>query len=149
LQSLSHDLFGTAYDYAASWTYNPANQVAARAVDTDLYAWAAANASKSYVPNGLNQYGQVSGTTYGYDLNGNLTSDGASTFSYDIENRLTGATGAKNAVITYDPLGRIFQTGGGAAETTTFPAAWLKNIRASGGLRDAAFRLCTGSRSAY
>jgi RHS repeat-associated protein len=72
------------------------------------------------VPNGLNQYGSVSGTTYGYDRNGNLTSDGASTFSYDIENRLTGATGAKNAVINYDPLGRIFQTGGGAAGTTTF-----------------------------
>lgn len=88
--------------------------------DNDLYAWAAANASKTYVPNGLNQYGQVSGTTYGYDLNGNLTSDGSSTFSYDIENRLTGATGAKNAVITYDPLGRIFQTGGGTAGTTTF-----------------------------
>jgi uncharacterized protein RhaS with RHS repeats len=70
----------------------------------------------------LNRIGIIarSSTDYGYDLNGNLTSDGASTFSYDLENRLTGATGGKNAVITYDPLGRIFQTGGGAAGTTTF-----------------------------
>ena len=50
--------------------------------DNDLYAWAAVNASKSYLPNGLNQYGQVSGTNYGYNLNGNLTSDRSSSYSY-------------------------------------------------------------------
>jgi RHS repeat-associated protein len=34
---------------------------------------------------------------------------GVTTFGYDTENRLTSATGAKTATLTYDPLGRLFQ----------------------------------------
>lgn len=121
LNSLSHDLFGTANDYAETLVYNPASQIISRQVGTDLYAWiGGANGSKGYAPDGLNRYGSVAGVTYGYDLNGNLTSDGTTTYTYDVENRLTGASGAKTATISYDPLGRIFQTGGGAAGTTTF-----------------------------
>jgi RHS repeat-associated protein len=44
-----------------------------------------------------------------WDANGNLTSDGLTTFGYDTENRLTSATGAKTATLTYDPMGRLFQ----------------------------------------
>ena len=52
----------------------------------------------------------MAGTTYSYDLNGNLTSDGSSTYGYDVENRLISATGAHVATIAYDPLGRMFST---------------------------------------
>jgi RHS repeat-associated protein len=42
-----------------------------------------------------------------YDTNGNLTSDGTSTLGYDVENRLTSASGAGNtASYTYDAQGR-------------------------------------------
>jgi hypothetical protein len=41
---------------------------------------------------------------FGYDANGNLTYDGASTYLYDIENRLVQASGPKSATLRYDPL---------------------------------------------
>jgi len=60
----------------------------------------------------LNQYTQVTGdspATLSWDANGNLTSDGATTFYYDTENRLTSASGARYATLSYDPLGRLYQ----------------------------------------
>ncbi len=76
--------------------------------------------------NGQNQYTAAGPASFAYDANGNLTSDGSSTFVYDVENRLVSASGAKTAALVYDPLGRLFQTSGGAAgspssSTTTTP----------------------------
>ncbi len=47
-------------------------------------------------------------TGFTCDGRGNLTSDGANTFAYDAENRLTTAAmgGGRNASYTYDPMGR-------------------------------------------
>jgi uncharacterized protein RhaS with RHS repeats len=45
-----------------------------------------------------------------YDANGNLTSDGTRTFTYDVENRLVAATGGVQ--LGYDPLGRLAWTTG-------------------------------------
>ncbi|MFE0758996.1 DUF6531 domain-containing protein [Inquilinus sp. NPDC058860] len=76
--------------------------------DTFLPSGLAA-ASPAYVPNTLNQYGSVGGTAYGYDANGNLTSDGVWTYGYDSENRLVSAkrtAPSVTATYTYDPLGR-------------------------------------------
>jgi len=50
--------------------------------------------------------------TFTYDPNGNLTSDGGSTYGYDVENRLVSASGARNVSLTYDPLGRLWQVSG-------------------------------------
>ena len=47
-------------------------------------------------------------------------SDGSTRFAYDVENRLTGASGAKNASLVYDPLGRLFQVSSPATGTTQF-----------------------------
>jgi RHS repeat-associated protein len=57
---------------------------------------------------------------FGYDANGNLTSDGANSFVYDVENRLVSRTGAATANLRYDPLGRLYETSGGAAGATRF-----------------------------
>jgi RHS repeat-associated protein len=63
----------------------------------------------------------VSGAAYSYDGSGNLTNDGTTAYTYDIENRLVGVNGGgRNAVLTYDPLGRLFSTSGGAAGVTRF-----------------------------
>ena len=52
------------------------------------------------------------------DANGNLTSDGVRTFTYDVENRLISVTGgAAPLTIAYDPLGRIAKTTSGSAAT--------------------------------
>ncbi|MGE0046706.1 MAG: RHS repeat-associated core domain-containing protein [Hyphomonadaceae bacterium] len=48
---------------------------------------------------------------------GNLTSDGARTFTYDLENHLTGASGSVSGTLSYDPLGRLREVIAGGATT--------------------------------
>lgn len=58
-------------------------------------------------PNNLNQYPDVGGTPLSYDNNGNLTYDGANTYSFDEQNRLTAATnGGMLATYSYDAFNR-------------------------------------------
>lgn len=120
LSGVTDDLVGTASDVTTTFAYNSANQVLNRMRTNDVYAFAiGAVGTTSYSPNGLNQYSSVAGVTFGYDANGNLTSDGQTTYAYDVENRLTSATGLRNATLTYDPLGRLFQVTSGS-NTTQF-----------------------------
>jgi hypothetical protein len=59
--------------------------------------------------NGLNQYTAAGGAAFTYDGNGNLKSDGANTYVYDAENRLVSVSGAHQANLRYDPLGRLYE----------------------------------------
>ena len=124
VNSIAHNLdgAGTANDVTFSFSsINPANQTVTRTITNNAYEFSLAQPSRGYAVNGLNQYTQVSSPTavgHGYDLNGNLTSDGSTTYGYDGENRLISAVGAKNATLTYDPNGRLHQTAG--ASTTQF-----------------------------
>lgn len=107
LSSFLHDLPGGASsDTATSFTYNPVSQIASSSRSNDLYAWnGAVTVNRLYVANGLNQYQQVASGTFAYDANGNLTSDGADTYTYDVENRMVGrTTSAYTAHFRYDPL---------------------------------------------
>ncbi|MCX7054477.1 MAG: hypothetical protein NTU56_09740 [Proteobacteria bacterium] len=95
--SIGHNLDGgaTGNDVGIGFSYNPASQVAARAQTNGTYDYPITAVSQTYTSNGRNQYTLVAGTggaTLGWDANGNLTSDGFTTFKYDTENRLTGAT---------------------------------------------------------
>ena len=121
LASLSHDLdgAGTANDATFGFGYNPASQITTRSLTNNAYEYPVSSSTRTYAVNGRNQYTQVGGTTHSWDANGNLTSDGATSFGYDTENRLTSASGAKNASLTYDPLGRLFEVTSGA-NTTRF-----------------------------
>lgn len=125
MTSLSHDFSATTYDvtYAIA-QINPAGQITRRLTTNAAYAFTAVTAgSSSYTANGLNQYSTVGGATYSYDLNGNLTSDGATTptiYLYDVENRLVSATkGSSSTTLRYDPLGRLYETASTTAGTTT------------------------------
>jgi RHS repeat-associated protein len=126
LNALTQDLAGAGADRSLAFAYNPASQIVTRTSSNDAYASNSAyNVSRDYARNGLNQYvGTTSnGTptaTFTYDANGNLTSDGSTSFVYDGENRLVSASGAKTASLAYDPLGRLWQTSGGSAGTTRF-----------------------------
>ena len=124
LRSIGHNLDGTATgnDVGIGFSYNPASQVAARSQTNSLYDYPIAAVNQAYTSNGRNQYTQIAGTNGGtltWDANGNLTSDGFTTFKYDAENRLTSASGARTATLTYDPLGRLYQVSN-AAGTTRF-----------------------------
>jgi RHS repeat-associated protein len=122
LGSVTHDLdgAGTSRDLTIGFAYNPASQVVTRAQSNDLYEQTVAATNRAYAVNGLNQYTQISGdgaATLSHDANGNLTSDGSTAFVYDAENRLVRASGATNATLAYDPLGRLWQVSGGSGTT--------------------------------
>jgi RHS repeat-associated protein len=70
-----------------------------------------------YSTNGLNQYVIAGPANFTYDRNGNLITDGSSTFVYDQENRLVAASGATNASLRYDPLGRLYEVTGSSGTT--------------------------------
>jgi len=116
LTSLTHNLAGTSGDQTIGLSYNPASQIVGRTGTNDSYAWTGAYAAnRNYAVNGQNQYTAAGPAAFTYDLNGNLVSDGLTSFIYDDENRLVWASGAKNAGLLYDPLGRLFQTWAGPA----------------------------------
>lgn len=119
LASLSNDLAGTAHDVTSAFAYNPSGQIVGRTRSNSAYVFGGLVAvDRIYAANGLNQYTSAGPATFGYDGNGNLTSDGSTTFAYDIENRLVTASGARTASLTWDPLGRLFQTSEGLAGVT-------------------------------
>ena len=121
LASFTHDLGGptTTNDLTVdSFTYNPAGQIRTQTKSNNNYAWTNQVAvNRDYVSNGLNQYSSAANGTvlYSYDLNGNLTGDGATSFTYDVENRLVSSTaGAATKTLGYDPISRfaVYDAGG-------------------------------------
>ncbi len=97
--------------------FNPASQITTRSLSPDSYAWTPPyDVSRTYAVNGLNQYSASTNAgqapvAFAYDSNGNLVSDGPSSFVYDVENRLVSASGGRTATLTWDPLGRLWQVG--------------------------------------
>ena len=118
LLSLVHDAAGTADDVSYGFEYNPATQIISRTLSNSDYDHSSiAAGTVSYSANGLNQYNTVGGQAYTYDLNGNLTSDGMTTYGYDVENRLVSVTGGSSATLKYDPLGRLHEVSSGSTVT--------------------------------
>jgi RHS repeat-associated protein len=119
LASLSDDLAATAQDLTTIFSYNPANQVVSRSRNNDAYSYLGeVPVNRPYTANGLNQYQTAGSASFTYDANGNLTGDGSVTFTYDAENRLISASGAKNATLSYDPMGRLWQVTASGVTTT-------------------------------
>ncbi|MEA3063413.1 MAG: hypothetical protein QOJ94_3194 [Sphingomonadales bacterium] len=121
LTSLGHDLSGTTYDQSLGFSYNPASQIKQSTRSNDSYAWSGHyNVTRSYTSNGLNQYTASGSASLSYDANGNLTSDGSTSYVYDDENRLVSASGGHSATLSYDPLGRLWQVSSSSTGTTRF-----------------------------
>ena len=112
LNTLSHNVNGTADDVDWTYGFNKVNQLTNKIMgggaNLSLYKWEPQYAkTDAYTSNGLNQYANVAGTNLSYDLNGNLTSDGVWNYVYDTENMLLNASKAgASASYIYDPLGR-------------------------------------------
>jgi RHS repeat-associated protein len=61
-----------------------------------------------YSVNNMNQYTSVAGIAFSYDQNGNVSSDGSRTYSYDHDNRLIQIVSNGNTItLGYDALGRL------------------------------------------
>jgi RHS repeat-associated protein len=122
LSSLDSNLPGTANDQSAAFTYNPAGQIDTLTKSNNAYAWNGHyNIDRPYTANGLNQLitaGAGTGAlSFTYDARGNLTASGSSTYTHTSEN--FPKSGPNAAALTYDPLGRLYQTSKGSAATTT------------------------------
>jgi RHS repeat-associated protein len=121
LNALTRDLGGDGADQSLGFAYNTASQIVTRTSSNDAFAVDRTDVSRTYGVNGLNQYDSVAvggvPTTYQYDANGNLRWDGFTSYVYDAENRLVSASGARNATLAYDPLGRLWQISGPAGTT--------------------------------
>lgn len=118
LTTLTNNLAASAYNNQYTFSYNPAGQITQATRSNDTFAWTAhINVDRPYTTNGRNQYITAGAASFGYDANGNLTSDGATAFTYDAENRLVAASGAKTAGLRYDPLGRLYEVSGPAGTT--------------------------------
>lgn len=121
LRSLDYQLSGSTYDVTTTFEYNPAQQVALATISNDLYSYREHGpGSRGYTINGLNQYTGVGASAMAYDANGNLMSSGATGYVYDVEHRLVGVTGSGGAELSYDPMGRLFQTSVGGGSVTQF-----------------------------
>jgi RHS repeat-associated protein len=115
------NLGGTTNDVDYGFGYNPATQITNRSMSNDGYVFTGnVNVNRNYTVNGLNQYTAAGPAVFAYDGNGNLTADGSSTYVYDVENRLVSATGSTTATLRYDPLGRLYETGGNVSGQTRF-----------------------------
>ena len=91
-----------------NFSYNQAGQATAESTSNPAHTWDKSIETQiDYATNALNQYTRVKEKDYTYDSNGNLVSDGTSTFTYDVENRLVRVSGGNNATLHYDPLGRL------------------------------------------
>jgi len=118
LKTLAQFLTGTGYGVTYTMSYIPSNQIGSRnVVSGHSYDWTSTAVSNSYTANNLNQYNTVNGTSYSYDGDGNLLSDGVRTFQYDMENRLISASAPTPVTIGYDPLGRLYRTVASGATT--------------------------------
>lgn len=118
LSSLTFDLPGTTQDQAFGLSYNPAGQLKTRTSSNGLYDWTLATASRSYTINGLNQATSSGDLPIGYDGRGNLNSDGATTFAYDLDNHLV--TSSAGAALAYDPVARLSELSKPGSQTTRF-----------------------------
>jgi RHS repeat-associated protein len=113
LTQLANNLGGTSSDLTLDFSHNPAGQIAGNTRSNDIYAWTGHYAvTRAYATDGLNRHNAAGSAAFGYDANGNLTSDGTRSYGYDSENRLTGASGG--TTLSYDPLGRLYQASAGS-----------------------------------
>jgi RHS repeat-associated protein len=87
-----------------AYTYNADSQIATVSGTLARLNMPAAITSATY--NADNELTSRDGTTYTYDKNGQLLSDGTNTYTWSARHELASIAGASSASFTYDPFGR-------------------------------------------
>jgi RHS repeat-associated protein len=109
LTSLTHNLPGTASDQTLGFSYNPAGQIAS-------------TIDRPATFDGLNRLLTNGPASFGYDGRGNLTSSVnggvTSSYTYNADNMLI--SGPNGAALSYDPAGRLAQSGGNGQPVTRY-----------------------------
>lgn len=111
-----HSFQNSTANVSTTFDYNSARQVVSRTRNNNEYRFDGyTNIDRGYARNGLNQYTAAGDKSFGYDANGNLTSEGPVSYTYDIENRLVSSS--TGVTLSYDPLGRLAQVTQGTSTT--------------------------------
>lgn len=119
LTSLYSNPTGTSYDLTLGMSYNNAGQIKSTTRSNDTYSWTgAANVTRAYTANGLNQFTASGAVSLGYDARGNLTSSGSDSYTYSSENLLL--TGPSSASLSYDPLKRLYEVSNSTTSVSRF-----------------------------
>ncbi|UZJ43436.1 hypothetical protein OOT55_12315 [Marinimicrobium sp. C6131] len=120
LRDLHHAFPNANHQVRLEHDFNPASQIVRNDASNSRYHYVAEEKGiEGYTVNGLNQYVSIGGHSLTHDANGNLTYHDGIGYQYDTENRLVRATGAKNAYLRYDPLGRLREIDKGSSSTRT------------------------------
>jgi RHS repeat-associated protein len=107
----------SAYNQSTTFSYNPAGQISSTAVSNSSYFPIVPSSSKAFTYNGQNEMLTAAGVSIAHDARGNLTGEGATTYGYDVANRLTSRSGGTS--LSYDPANRLYQVAG-ASGTVRF-----------------------------
>ena len=118
-----------------AYTTTPENFITAIAEASDTSAVYPSALSQTASYNTLNQLTDLSGQALTWDADGNLPSDGARSYRWDVENRLVGivypATPGKATSFAYDGLGRrvaITSTPAGGGSSVTASYLWCGSV---------------------
>jgi RHS repeat-associated protein len=133
LGSLSNELAGTANDLTLGFTHNPAGQIAANTRSNDLFAWTgSAIGTTGSAANGLNQLTQAGAVTPSYDVRGNMTANGVTSFGYTSENRLASSPSSNQY---YDALGRLVHLTGSVTDFLYHGGEIIQEVEGGGPTR--------------
>jgi RHS repeat-associated protein len=109
LTSIAHAFVGSSVTFG--YTYNNDHEITVQSLTDNTYQWFPTAANVTYAAaNAVNEYPTVGGTTYSYNGDGCLTSDGVLTLGYDTEDHLTSASKTGTTVsYVYDGFHRQAQ----------------------------------------
>jgi RHS repeat-associated protein len=119
---------GSATTGVVNYTYTADGQISSESGSLASATLPAAVTSDTY--NADDELTNSGGTTYSYDKNGNLLSNGTSNYTWNAQNQLTGISGAATATFTSNPFGQqATATVGGAATSYLYDGtAWDSNV---------------------
>jgi RHS repeat-associated protein len=125
-----------------TYTYDAAGQRIA--VGGSLARTGLPSALSAATYDAANQIASWESTSFSYDLNGNLASDGINAYTWNVRNQLVGVTGSASASFAYDPVGRRRSKTVGANTTNSLYDGWNSVQELAGGSPSA--NLLTGLR---
>jgi len=100
--------------------FTNSNQIKIRTQDNNSFVVTGPTSTDatSFTNDGLNRISAVNSSSFGYDPNGNLQSDGAGTYVYNANNLLLSATQSNvTSSLTYDAANRLFSISKNGATT--------------------------------
>jgi RHS repeat-associated protein len=113
---------------ALGYTYTANGQIASESGSLATAQLPAAVTSNAY--NTDNELTSSDGTSYSYDKDGGLLSDGTDTFGWNAAHQLSSISGAVSASFSYNPFGqRVSATVGGTTTSSVYDGtAWDSNV---------------------